>query len=412
MRLNLTKSNTNISKIVISTPDNRINGQFDVSLNNNRYALEPYSTVADSQHTVTLVCATAQDITDGHNFDIALPAGAYSNLVIDIYDNANNKCTKRLNSTHTLTIVTGQYTVIELNGNSAHHELDFEVTITGDLPGLFSVSATKQVKFSKGNLQYIPHSNSTTLEHATTDGNNRNGKYQFAENQWIRKYTAIRNNINDYQNPLYTGWLDLFAWGYSGFLGNNPYTASNIASTLNGTNPIAGTGYDWGVYNAISNGGDEPGLWRTLTKDEWNYLLTGRPYASTKWARANVHGTNGYILQPDEWIGDTPNVTISWGSSATDWTTNTITDNDWTTMENAGAVFLPVTGYVYDSGTSEGVKVNGTTFGYYWTATASTTTNTKAYDRKFTSSNMEEEERDKRYCCAVRLVHDAYTYNN
>ena len=58
---------------------------------------------------------------------------------------------------------------------------------------------------------------------------------------------------------------------------------------------------DWG-YNAISNGGNEEGLWRTLTMDEWLYLLDMRNTTSgMRFAKANVEGVNGLLLLPDDW---------------------------------------------------------------------------------------------------------------
>lgn len=59
---------------------------------------------------------------------------------------------------------------------------------------------------------------------------------------------------------------------------------------------------DWG-YNAISNGGNVENFgWRTLTKDEWNYLLFERPNYGILFGQGQVNGTNGLILLPDDWM--------------------------------------------------------------------------------------------------------------
>ena len=67
--------------------------------------------------------------------------------------------------------------------------------------GGFSVSAAKQVTFSKGNLQYNP----------------ANKEWRFAPSQL--DYVGDANtNIS----PIYNGWIDLFGWG----TGANPTMTS------------------------------------------------------------------------------------------------------------------------------------------------------------------------------------------
>ena len=70
--------------------------------------------------------------------------------------------------------------------------------------------------------------------------------------------------------------------------------------------------------------------WRTLTKDEWNYLIEN----NTK-GRATVNDKNGYIFLPNDWSGP------AFTANPDNFTTNVYSGDDWTAMENAGAVFLP-----------------------------------------------------------------------
>ena len=49
-----------------------------------------------------------------------------------------------------------------------------------------------------------------------------------------------------------------------------------------------GSNCDWGRYNAISNGGDEPNIWRLLTRDEFNYILKSRMNASNLRFKATI----------------------------------------------------------------------------------------------------------------------------
>ena len=190
----------------------------------------------------------------------------------------------------------------------------------GALRGRFAISATDTVAFSRGNLQYQP-STST---------------WRFAENQWDFVGTA-NGRIRHYQySPegwvwTYKGWLDLFGWG----TGNNP-----TASTS--TNSNYGSFTDWG-RNAISNGGKKANLWRTLTKDEWDYLFRGRENAASLYANGTVSGVNGSIILPDNWV--IPADLHFKPSNSTDSTAapNNYTADEWMFMEMAGAVFLPIT---------------------------------------------------------------------
>ena len=199
----------------------------------------------------------------------------------------------------------------------------------GAIKATFSVSADKKVYFSKGNLQY----------QAST------GTWRFAENQ----YDMIGED-NSNISSTYSGWIDLFGWGTSGYNGKNPYMTSTTSTDYgDGENDIAGTNYDWGVYNAISNGGNQARQWRTLTNNEWRYLINSRDNASSKYGVATVNNVNGLVLLPDSWT--LPNgVTFTSGVAndrGTEYykTVNNYSAEEWAKMEANGAVFLPATGY-------------------------------------------------------------------
>ena len=151
--------------------------------------------------------------------------------------------------------------------------------VEGTLPGVFSISASNRVAFSRGNLQYK----------AST------GTWRFALHQEDIVGTA-NANISSYD----TNWIDLFGYGTSGYNGKNPYTSSTASSNYI-SSAIAASNYDWGVYNAISNGGNRAGIWRTLSKTEWDYMISSRANAANLRARATVNGVPGLILLPDNW---------------------------------------------------------------------------------------------------------------
>ena len=212
----------------------------------------------------------------------------------------------------------------------------------GVLHGKFSISASQQVQFSQGNLQYQAAS----------------GAWRFAENQWD-VIGADNSNIS----PTYTGWIDLFGWGTSGYNNKHPWMTSSTQTDYgDNQNNIANTNYDWGVYNSIQNGGDHPNLWRTLSSAEMNYMIYGRPNSENLYAMGVVNGRHGLIILPDDFI--LPN-NISFYPAYKQFTEdfNNFTLNEWAQLENLGAVFLPVAG----------VR-NGTTVtqidesGYYWSS--------------------------------------------
>ena len=208
--------------------------------------------------------------------------------------------------------------------------------------GVFSVSDTLKVHFSKGNLQYQAYTNT----------------WRFAEHQWDMIGEA-NENISD----VYSGWIDLFGWGTSGYNGKNPWMTSMIEADYGeGESDIAGTDYDWGVYiTRLNDGGTK---WRTLTIDEWLYLFNTRSTSSgIRYAKATVNGVNGVILLPDDWnssiynLRKTNRTVVSFGS-------NSITQTDWITkLEANGAIFLPAAGFRRET-TVRHVDA----IGFYWSA--------------------------------------------
>ena len=257
------------------------------------------------------------------------------------------------------------YYVRAYAANAAGMRYGNEVTFTtsphpntapeGSIPALFSISETQQVFFSKGNLQYQASTNT----------------WRFAEHQWDyvggtyngQDYgTVYENGVkcdNSQISPAYNGWIDLFGWATSGWDNNNlyyrPWDTENSGWTVNGY----GYGYwdgeysnysmtgdyanmDWGVYNAIINGGNEAGLWRTLNGNEWDYVTNYRQNAPYKKSVATVNGQRGFILLPDAWVQPEG---VEFLGSAGNYDTNSYDLNEWAIMENAGAVFFPSTGY-------------------------------------------------------------------
>lgn len=205
----------------------------------------------------------------------------------------------------------------------------------GAVGGLFSVSATKQVLFSQGNLQYTKSTQ----------------KWSFMEHQYDVLGTNGQDVGNDYAN---VDVVSYFGWGTSGcnLRGTNtsyyyqPYNTNQQNGTYYGPNGFYNlTGNyangDWGIYNAISNGGNTAGVWRTLSQAEWAYVFTERDDASSKWGRGRVDNIFGVIILPDTW--ELPSG-LSFTAGNDNWT-NAYTEEQWAEMQAAGAVFLPAAGW-------------------------------------------------------------------
>lgn len=222
----------------------------------------------------------------------------------------------------------------------------------GAIKAAFSVGNNKKVYFSQGNLQYQASTNT----------------WRFAENQWnfVGKCKSTQYYPNQPQDtgnvfvdgvrcenenisPTYNGWIDLFGWGTSGWeSGAKAYQPYDTSTAKNDYYQGGATGnsanIDWGVHNPISNGGNEAGLWRLPTIKEWEYLLVSRPNYSEKRGAATVNGVKGLILLPDDWTLP-EGLTFKSGMNNNDFRNCKYTAEEWTKMEENGAVFLPLAGY-------------------------------------------------------------------
>ncbi len=276
-------------------------------------------------------------------------------------------------------------------------------TNPGRLGGQFSVSSTKKVYFSKGNLQWFYGGNIHKTKSATAvntpiaEKDYNGGVFTFADNQWdisgatgnnstVRRAGLIGSYINDFTSAQR---IDLFMYASSGYRYSNgdyhfkPFAICN-SSYWGGSyaygpasSGIDGTNNDWGVFNAILNGGDETDQWRTLTQSEWAYLANERANAVNRRGVGTVNGIRGVILLPDDWAGSAITAltnTITIGNSdkpaSINWTDNVYSDTEWAVMEANGAVFLPAAGTLDPGNNAVGYyNVSDTNAGSsYWTS--------------------------------------------
>ena len=291
------------------------------------------------------------------------------------------------------------------------------VAPTGAVPdGRFTIdSAGHQVYFAAGNLQY----------------NRSTNTWRIAEHQW----DALGNDNTNIGDNNYSGWIDLFGWATSDYHNSNdngnqryhPYdclvsaiTGSSSSVNYYGYGPsidkignsttyssVAGSftytyanldndnaNYDWGVYHSnvtanvsanraiIQYGSDSVGsgaVWRTLTDEEWKYLLKTRDFNGEEeggkgmhysWSGVTCNGVKGILIYPDGY---------------TDQLTSPSNLHAVISSVPPRCVFLPQAGsrriaVVSDYGSK----------GYYWTSTGVTTTaaqGTQAQSLTFTVKN-------------------------
>ena len=224
---------------------------------------------------------------------------------------------------------------------------------TEPLIGVFSVSDTKTVTFSPGNLQ---------LTAANT--------WKFAEHQY--------DFIGDSQSDNHR---DVFGWG----TGNNPNQTSSNPNDY-------GTFTDWGnntnLQSQLGTG------WYTLSTAEWQYLLGTNSTRSGRYGLGKYGTVCGLILIPDD-------VTIPTGFNAT---CGSFDNNLWSESFTAvGAVFLPAAGRREESG-----FVEAGNYGGYWSSTPNNSDSEEAYALYFGDGIVNSnDEGNRNIGRSVRLVKDA-----
>ena len=180
----------------------------------------------------------------------------------------------------------------------------------------FSIDATHQIEFAKGNLQY---------KHSETKWRIATNQYDFIGTYFTAHiFSGSKGYFNDPAiGNVYEGgvkcnntnedigdvmsidcWIDLFGWN----TWNKPLLVSDDPADF-ATDQSSFT--DWGA-NVIYDG-DVPrpaNYWRTPTMDEWMYIIGGRTNAQYLCGLASITvptpegnvETKGMILLPDEFV--------------------------------------------------------------------------------------------------------------
>ena len=150
-------------------------------------------------------------------------------------------------------------------------------------------------------------------------------------------------------------WYDLFGWG----TGDNPTKRGGTYTDYNTFN-------DWGD-NRIGN--DAPGIWRTLSQEEWRYLIFYRANAESLYAYATVNGVHGAILMPDGWTVPAGVQFMGRKDGNYSYSQNDYSLNEWKTLEASGTIFLPFAGRYKGSMESNTYTYDVNSRGCYCTST-------------------------------------------
>ena len=219
-------------------------------------------------------------------------------------------------------------------------------------------------------------------------------------------------------------WVDLFSWqGASTPSENRAHGLVNAASTSaqwhgDGAESV----YD-GCWNtpgiSITNGGTYS--WRPLTKDEWDYMLTGAERGAVvngnsncHFARVRIDNVAGLLIFPDRdteiWdvvkMGTVPNYIDNNGApggSSPSWSVfSSYNAHQAANMAAAGIAFIPTEG-LRDGTSISDVGANGSC----WTATSTGAENSSwAWSMNYRVNTCEVRNYYRHYGRAVRLVRD------
>lgn len=253
--------------------------------------------------TYTLTCTGVKLTSEAKVFYIVVPAAEWTDgFTVDVY-NSESTLLKTYTKSSTAEFAAGKAMMMPAKA----------------LGLFFSVGADKKVEFSKGNLQYHP----------------KNKKWRFAESQL--DYIGAANNDENFKNAEYDGWLDLFGWSST----KSEYGMLKTEFFKGGFAVFV----DWG-QNQI--GTDAANTWRTLSWEEWEYLVETRSNADQLYGVAQVAGVNGLILLPDIWICPS-GISFKFGNHNDDGVEyyaahQSFTAEEWAKLEDAGAIFLPAAG--------------------------------------------------------------------
>lgn len=340
-----TGDNAKIGKIVLSSTNAKLSGNATVTFNDDNN-ISSVSMASDALNQVTLNCSgTSLNSSSYTYFYVMVPNTAVGkNLTMKICDAKGYEMTKSISSL-TNTLLSNHVYTTELT-------TDFNRDY---IPHPFSVSATKQVYFSNGNLWYKVSDNTWHFE---------NEQYGYHTTPNIGSTYAPSGFV------VTSDGYGLLDWSVGAT--NNYGVTHRMAE---------GPFVDWGHHPIIGGDGTTvypAGTWYTLTVEEWAWLVVGGgrdvpgytfPTPTNRWPRQRAFcevdfGSSvkrkGLVLMPDDYTGDIRSYENN----------GSMSNSKWIELQQAGAVFLPAVGMggSADGGYSyESYSFNN--YCFYWSAT-------------------------------------------
>jgi len=361
LRLTVKDIPADATGLVIEFVGHKVNGEFTIAspaAGTSTISTSTSYSTGEDKIAITGI-GTETEVT----VNIPLPVGDYD----DIYITPSGSTTKVAAVRH---IKAGGYPAARAYGRK----------LTATLVS-FSVADSKKVVFAPGNLQAAYDGSGWTWAFAATQSS------YIGEAAGNTKVTASSPFISENATVDLFGWVGTSSiWTGAAMYGINSSTTKDSSETYgNGTGEALKS--DWGA-NVI--GSYLANVWRTLTIDEWTYLIETRTVNGGKGSGHSYtlkkNGDLGIVLYPDNYTGSTYN-----------------SDADWSPFESAGCVFLPTAGY------REGTAVYfGGTQGHYWSSSPNSINANSAYVLSFDISKvtLPPSRVSRAYGNSVRLVRD------
>lgn len=401
LRLNLQRTSTSVDRIKFTSgaSDPCVCGKFSINWNNGNPLLTPC--VTNNEHTVVLEYAQAVSINEATDFWLALPAGDYYNFVIEIscITSTGQRGTMSFKGDGTEALEIERSYVTPIVPNLGEHGASFKGQ------GVFSVSDSKTVYFSPGNLQCV------------------NNHWEFAPQQYKAAHDMISygatSYVPEYDPDINYNW-DLVGWSTT----LSEYGTKHLHEDGNGHSDNTVDNYsnleykNWGQVF-----GDN--TWWVLSQDEFDYVINQR--VSNRKMHVTVNGNvrtdvsyrviyvgeqEGCMLFPDEC-----SITLPSGVSFPDNLTHYTPDQFVSVFERAGCIFLPYVGYEQGSTGQDfslpvilrGSYHTGYQAGRYWTSTPDPSSNNHMHAQAMTfegASIRKENSQPRTSLYSVRLVTD------
>ena len=392
IRLNLQKNGTSVKSIQFKAlGQQQVSGTFNVTFNTSGVPQMAQTVANSTTRVVTLEMNQPVSIDQQQQFYIALPPATYNGFEIIITDATNKTATIKVSSD--VTIARNQIRPLTVSNANFTGSRAFK-----DSHGKFSITSTQQVYIAPGNLQWNNHNwqfaNEQFETMTTFDNCVRDPQMVWdAHNQDMFHYSLYMDSIylQKYQYGYWNnGKLDISRrvenvknndFGRS--FDMNDYNSTDVNTMIN----QGGKGGFW-YYNNWGKAFGENSQWMVLSKEEFQYLFTGRindgkchchvgspsnPNASyCLIIMIDDFGKehHGVLIFPDNWENGYTNESIA---DAFTWNnTWKINDNNvWSLsemfmdisiyriLEEAGCAFLPITGYA-KSWSANNVHLAGT----------------------------------------------------